>query len=83
MFFFSYFSYHIISGERGVIKMLYLKKEIESSQKILSQKKSEKNKLEDNVKRLSSSSLDLDLLDERARVVLNFARYDEFVVLDN
>ena len=31
---------------------------------------------------LSSSSLDLDMLEERAREVLNFAGEDEFIVLD-
>ena len=31
---------------------------------------------------LSPDSLDLDLLDERARIVLNFVGDDEFVILD-
>ena len=42
----------------------------------------QKHKLEAKVRLLSSSSLDLDMLDERARVVLNFAGNDEFVILD-
>ena len=42
----------------------------------------QKQKLEAKVRLLSSSSLDLDMLDERARVVLNFAGNDEFVILD-
>ncbi len=62
--------------------MLYLKKQLQESQSILSLKGEEKSELEDKVKRLSSSSLDLDLLDERARAVLNYAQHDDFVILD-
>jgi len=38
--------------------------------------------LEEKVKHLSNSSLDLDLLEERARIVLNMAAQDEFILLD-
>ena len=36
----------------------------------------------EEVRLLSPDSLDLDLLDERARIVLNFVGDDEFVILD-
>ncbi len=62
--------------------MFYLNKQISESQLILNKKQSERSDLEDKVKRLSSSSLDLDLLDEQARIVLNFAQYDDFIILD-
>lgn len=78
-----YFLFHGISGERGLLKMLYLRSEISSAQKISDNYKNQKDKLEEKVKLLSSSSLDLDLLDERARVVLNLAAKDEFVILDS
>ena len=38
---------------------------------------------EQKVKLLSSSNLDLDLLDERARAVLNVIGDDEFIILDD
>lgn len=82
VFLFFYFSYHLVSGDRGVIKMLYLKNQIEGAKEVLFQKQTERQKIEENVKRLSSASLDLDLLDERARVVLNMAGRDEFIILD-
>ena len=40
----------------------------------------ERRRLENKVKRLSEASLDLDLLDERARTVLGLAREDEMIV---
>ena len=79
---FFYFSFYTIKGERGLLKYMYLSKEIAYAKTIASQYKAQKQKLEDKVRLLSSSSLDLDMLDERARVVLNFAGDDEFVILD-
>ena len=78
-----YFIFHGISGERGLLQFLYLRSEIAEAQKIADMYHKEKSKLEEKVKLLSASSLDLDLLDERARVVLNFVGKDEFVILDS
>lgn len=83
MMVFVYFLFYTINGERGLFKYLYLKKEIAQAQKISDQYNVQKQKLEDKVKLLSSSSLDLDMLEERARVVLNLVGNDEFVILDN
>lgn len=80
---FFYFSFYTINGERGLLRYMYLSKEIVHAQKISDQYSAEKQKLEDKVRLLSSSSLDLDLLEERARVVLNFAGKDEFIILDS
>lgn len=77
-----YFVFHGISGDRGLLKLLYLKNEISEAQKIAETYHQQKNKLEEKVKLLSSSSLDLDLLDERARIVLNLVDKDEFIILD-
>ncbi|MFV0626398.1 MAG: septum formation initiator family protein [Alphaproteobacteria bacterium] len=79
---FVYFSFYSISGERGLLKYLYLKKEIAQAQKMADQYNQKKEKLEEKVKHLSSSSLDLDLLDERVRTVLNFVADDEFIIID-
>jgi len=77
-----YFLYHTVTGERGVLRYMYLKKEIAQAEKIAESYHKQKLKLEDKVRLLSSSSLDLDMLEERAREVLNFAGDDEFIVLD-
>lgn len=81
-FLFVYFGFHTINGDRGLLKYLYLKKEIAEARLIYEGYHRQKQHLEEKVRLLSSSSLDLDLLDERARVVLNYTAEDEFVILD-
>lgn len=78
-----YFLFHGISGDRGLLKLLYLKNEIAEARKIAETYNNQKQELEEKVKLLSSSSLDLDLLDERARIVLNLVGQDEFIILDS
>ena len=82
LFFFAYFIFYGIKGDRGVLKYIYLRQKIADSQKIAMEYNLQKVKLEEKVKRLSNDSLDLDLLEERARIVLNLAGNDEFIVLD-
>lgn len=77
-----YFGFYAVNGDRGLLKYLYLKQEINAAQNIATDYNRQKSKLEDKVRLLSNSSLDLDLLEERARVVLNFAADDEFIILD-
>lgn len=82
LFFVSYFIFYGVKGDRGVLKYLYLKRQISETQKVAQEYNLQKVRLEEKVKRLSNNSLDLDLLEERARIVLNFAANDEFIVLD-
>ena len=82
VFLVAYFLYHTVNGERGVLRYMLLKKEIAQAEKIAESYHKQKLKLEDKVRLLSSSSLDLDMLEERAREVLNFASEDEFIILD-
>ncbi|MBE6445213.1 MAG: septum formation initiator family protein [Alphaproteobacteria bacterium] len=78
----AYFAIYAINGERGLPKYFYLKKEIADAQKISAEYARQKLLLDEKVKHLSNSSLDLDLLEERARIVLNLADSEEFIILD-
>jgi len=78
-----YFAYHAISGERGLVRLISLRQEISKAQRISESFKIRKSNLEKKVRLLSSDSLDLDLLDERSRIVLNMAGEDEYIILDN
>ena len=78
-----YFSFYTVNGERGLLRYMYLSKEIKYARSVADQYRAEKEQLEQKVRLLSSSSLDLDLLEERTRTVLNFAAEDEFIILDN
>lgn len=77
-----YFGFYAFYGERGIRKYLYLRREVEQAQMLAQQYKIKKERLNEEIRLLSPDSLDLDLLDERVRVVLNFAAEDEFVILD-
>lgn len=77
--FFVYFTYHLFQGERGVLSMLSLKRELAKDKELLAEKEKKKNQLKHQVHLLHPDSLDLDMLEERARVVLNYAYPDEIV----
>ena len=77
-----YFTINAIFGERGLQKLVYLQKEVAHARNIADHYRRNKETLDQQVKLLSSESLDLDMLDERARTVLNFVGEGEFVILD-
>ena len=79
---FFFFVYNIFCGERGLQKYLYLKKEVQYAKEIATQYQQKTENLNQEIKLLSPNSLDFDLLDERARDVLNLVGKGEFVILD-
>lgn len=78
----SYFSYFAVKGDRGVLTYMALQDKVSEAEKVRADYDRQRADLEQKVKLLSSSSLDLDLLDERARAVLNVIGDDEFIILD-
>ncbi len=79
---FIYFSFYAVKGERGLIRYFALTQEVSKAQDVLQKYDFEKKQWEDKVRLLSSESLDLDMLDERAHIVLNMLHPNEFVILD-
>lgn len=77
-----YFAYHSIEGDRGLVAWLRLHEQIRAAQGELEGLQAERKALERRVSLLRPESLDRDLLEERVRVVLNYARPDEITVLD-
>ena len=75
-----YLGYHSLSGENGYRFYLQIKREIESKQKVLDKLTDDFKDLKLNVEYLNSKSLDLDLLEERCRVMLNYSYGDEIVI---
>ncbi len=82
MFLFFYFSYFAIKGDRGLVRYMYLQDVISETQKVSDDYVKQRINWEEKVKLLSSNSLDLDMLDERARAVLNVIGDDEFIIID-
>jgi len=77
-----YFLYHIFQGERGLLSWLRLQQKIVHDEKVLLSLQSQREILEHKVYLLRPDSLDKDMLEERVRLLLNFARADEVVIHD-
>jgi cell division protein FtsB len=75
-----YFVYHAIQGDRGIIAWMQINQQIKAAQAELAQSDAERSEMEQRVALLSNSSLDLDMLEERSRVMLNFAHPDDLVI---
>lgn len=75
-----YFAYHAVQGERGLYARLQLQKELQQAEAVASDLSDERFYMERRVALLRPDSLDPDMLEERARQVLNFTRDDEVVV---
>jgi cell division protein FtsB len=75
-----YFSYHAIEGDRGVRAYFKLDRDIAEAQFTKNDVASHRAALEARVAMLSPGSLDTDLLEERARIVLGFVPSDSLVV---
>lgn len=75
-----YFVYHGVQGDRGIIAWLVLNQQIREAGAAQGELAAERATLERRVALLRPDSLDPDLLEERARVMLNFAHADELVI---
>ena len=77
----AYFAYHLVNGERSLLAWRHMDVEINEAETRLSSLQGERSALERRASLLRPDHLDPDMLEERARAVLNFARPDEVVVL--
>ena len=76
-----YFAYPTTQGERGLLAWLQLDKELRVAQSEAAVLAAERRRLEHRVRLLRPDSLDPDMLEERARVLLNYGRDDEVMIL--
>lgn len=77
-----YLAFHTVSGERGVFALMRERSKLDTLKTELAEIKSKRESLEKKVQKLSSNSIDLDLLDEQAKHVLGRAGKDEVVIFD-
>ena len=75
-----YFIYHAVQGDRGILAWLRVNQQLEAGQVELARSAMDRAALEQRVALLNNSSLDLDMLEERARVMLNFSDPDDVVI---
>lgn len=77
-----YFAYHTVEGDRGVLAWIRLKNELLEAELQLAKVTEERQSLEHRVLLLRPDHLDPDMLEERARIMLNMGRDNEVVVFD-
>lgn len=78
---FGYFAYHLMEGERGVFAFRLLREEVTKAEDTLAEITATRKTWEKRVALLRSQSLDPDMLDERARTLLNVGKPDEIVIV--
>jgi len=76
-----YFGYHLVQGDRGLLAWLRLTHEIREAKALAETVRQERDTLERRVAHLRPESIDRDLLDERARAILNIALPNETIIL--
>ena len=76
-----YFGYHLETGDHGLDARADLERRKEVLEGELAGLKEVKDRLERDVALLRPESLDPDMLDERARAILNLAHPDDLIML--
>ncbi len=76
-----YFGYHAVEGDRGLRSYFSMKHRVAGATAALEELRAERTVLEHRVRLLRPDGLDLDLLEERAREILNVVHEDEIVIL--
>jgi len=75
-----YFAYHAFQGDRGLIAWWQLRYDIERAQFTQNEVAAEKAALEHRVALLRPESLDPDMLEERARIMLGVVSPQDLIV---
>ena len=78
-----YVGYQSVQGERGLLRWVERSAEVERTRSEVAALAEERRKLEHRVSRLRSDNLDLDLLDQEARRMLNLGHPDEEIIFHN
>ena len=76
----AYFAFHALQGDRGLLALWQLNQRIEVARTQLAETTRERTVLAHRVKLLARTSLDPDMLDERARIMLNYGHPNETVI---
>ena len=75
-----FFIAHTVTGDRGLLSMVRLKREMADAKAELDASRAGRARLAHRVRILSLASLDLDMLDESSRRILGYAKPNNLVV---
>src|SRR3954471_7570805 len=77
---FGYFGYHLVNGDRGLLAMAHLQREVLIANQNLAEAEARRKMWERRVASGRNQSVDPDMLDERARALVSSARKDDIIV---
>ncbi len=77
----AYFAYFGVYGDRGLLALRQTQGEVTEARTLLADMRLERLRLEHRSGLLRPDRLDQDMLEERARLVLNYSHPDEMVIL--
>lgn len=75
-----YFIYQALTGNNGYKSYLSIKQQVITKQEELDNLKSQLKEIKNKVELLSNNSLDLDMLEERCRAILNYSYPNEIII---
>ena len=75
-----YFIYQALTGNNGYKSYLIIKEQVTIKQNELNLLKYQLNELKRKVDLLSGNSLDLDILEERCRIMLNYSYPSDIII---
>lgn len=78
-----YFSYHALLGERSLLRLMTLERQIAAATQDYERAHEARVTLEDRVVRLRPGSIDPDLLEERARYVLGYVKPGDQIIIQS
>ena len=79
--FVTYFGYHLVQGDRGLIVHAQLSRDVSRARAELQAVHAERERLQTRVNLLHPDHVDRDMLDERARRILGLVHPDEVVIM--
>ena len=77
-----YIVYHAVQGNHGLIAYWQLVKQVDAANHAVALLDEEKTRLQKRVELLHPDSLDPDMLEERARVMLGYADPTDIILVD-
>lgn len=75
-----YFVYYAVQGDRGLIALKHIESEISRAEQVLGQVRTERERMERRASLLHADHLDRDMLDERARAMLNLTHPNDVIL---
>jgi len=75
-----YFAYHAVHGDRGLVSLFSLQDQVADAERVAAEISFERDEWEHRVALMGTNQLDLDMLEERARLMLNVGYARDTVV---